>query len=375
MRNRSIAAGLVIAAVLGCSRHQATEAPAAPPAKIEGNKVAFPPNAPQLNYLKSEAAPERNAVASGVSGRLAWDEDHTSRVFPAVSGRIVEILANPGQSVAAGAVLARVKSPEFSQAQADARKALADVKAAERALARARDLFQHGAASAKDVDDAEADDTRASSEKERAMATLTLYGGNTSSGDGVFAIRAPIGGVVVEKAVNPGQEIRSDQVSDKPLFVISDPRRLWLYLDVTEGDVAALKPHLQVVVRARAVPGRVFYGRVEVVGEGLDPTTRTIKARCLVDNSEKLLRAEMYVTADITSAASGVDVPTKAIFLKDNQPYVFIESAPGAFVKQPVTLGPENNGRSVVIKGVSAGQKVVTEGCLLLEATLEGESS
>jgi cobalt-zinc-cadmium efflux system membrane fusion protein len=130
-----------------------------------------------------------------------------------------------------------------------------------------------------------------------------------------------------------------------------------------------------VVVHARAFPGRVFYARVEVVGEGLDPTTRTIKARCLVDNPEKLLRAEMYVTADISSAASGVDVPTKAIFLKDNQPYVFIESAPGAFVKQAVSVGAENNGRSVVVSGVSAGQKVVTEGCLLLEATLEGETS
>jgi cobalt-zinc-cadmium efflux system membrane fusion protein len=272
-------------------------------------------------------------------------------------------------------VLARIKSPEFSQAQAEARKALADAKAAERALARARELFEHGAAAAKDVDEAEADSARATSEKERAMATLSLYGGNTSSGDGVFSVRAPISGVVVEKSINPGQEVRSDQVGDKPLFIVTDPRKLWLFLDVTEADVAALKPNQEVLIRARALPGNVFHGRVELISEGLDPTTRTIKARCLVDNAEKLLRAEMYVSADVTARAAGVDVPTKAVFLENDKHFVFVQTAPGAFARQPVTVGAEGNGRSVIVSGVAAGQRVVTEGCLLLEAILEGENS
>lgn len=361
-------------AAWGCSRGamHPTDVPAA---KIEGNRIAFPPNAPQLNYLSVEEAPERHAVASNLSGRLAWDEDLTTRVFPSVSGRVVAILVRPGQIVTAGAVLAKIVSPGFSQAQAEARKALADARAAERALARARELFEHDAAAAKDVDEAEADDARARSEKERAVATLALYGGNTSSADGVFSMRAPIAGVIAEKSVNPGQEVRSDQVGDKPLFVVTDPRKLWLYLDVTESDVASLRPGQEVVIRSRAMPGRTFRGRVDVIGEGLDATTRTVKARCLVDNSERLLRAEMYVSADVTAPAGGVDVPTKAVFLRDNQPFVFVQTAPGAFAKQPVVVGTETNGRSVIVSGVSAGQRVVTQGCLLLEAMLEGESS
>ena len=344
---------------------------------IAGDNIAFPPGAPQLTYLAIEPARERKELATGLTGRLAWNDDVTARVFSPVSGRTVEIVANPGQVVQAGDVLARIKSPDFGQAQADARKAVGDLKSAERTLDRTRELLKHGAASEKDLEAAEAEHTRALSEKERALATLSLYGGNpdTSGIDGIFQLKAPVGGTVVEKAINPGQEVRSDQVADKPLFVISDPARLWLFMDVTDAEVASLTPGQEVIVRARGLPGKTFHGHLELIGQGLDPATRTIKARCLVDNADKLLRAEMYVSADVTSASSGVDVPTKAIFLKDNQPYVFVEKAPGHFEKRQIRIGAESEGRSLVLEGVTADQRVVTEGCLLLEAMIEGENS
>ena len=82
----------------------------------------------------------------------------------------------------------------------------------------------------------------------------------------------------------------------------------------------------------------------------------------------------MYVSADVASPASGVDIPTKAVFLKDNSACVFVETAPGQFRRHAVKLGVEGNGRSVVVDGLAAGQRVVTQGCLLLEAILEGEN-
>lgn len=360
----------------GCSPRNTETSDAPPPPQIEKDKIAFTTNAPQLAFLTIEPVQERKTAASGFSGRLAWDEDATARVFPAVSGRITEILANPGQPVSAGDVLATIKSPDFGQAQADARKAAADLSVAERALNRTRELLEHGAAAQKDLESAEADYARARSENERALATLALYGGEgTADVNGVFSLKARISGAVVERTLNPGQEVRSDQIGDKPLFVISDPARLWLFLDVAETDAASLSPGQEVVVRSRAMPDKIFHGHVEVIGAGLDPATRTIKARCLVDNSERVLRAEMYVSADIQTAASGLDVPTKAVFSKDNGHYVFIETAAGRFERRAVKLGLESNGRSVVTDGVAAGDRVVTDGCLLLESLLEGDNS
>src|SRR5262249_50900376 len=136
---------------------------------------------------------------------------------------------------------------------------------------------------------------------------------------------------------------------------ISDPTRLWLFLDVTEADVASMRQGQEVLVRSRMLPEKVFHGTIEIIGQGLDAATRTIKARCLVDNSDKLLRAEMYVSADVTSASVGVDVPTKAIFLRDNKPNVFVQRAPGLFERRAVRLGNESEGRSVVIEGLNPG--------------------
>ena len=372
----SLALATSVALLAGCSRQPLSEHADRTP-NIDGDKITFANNAPQLAQITVAPAEEQKTTATELSGRLAWDDDVTARIFPAVSGRIVQILANPGEHVAAGDVLAKIRSPDFSQAQSDARKAIADWKQSERALSRSRELLAHGAVAEKDVEAAENDFTHAVSEKERALATLSLYGGSPDDSEvnGVFSLKSPIAGVIVEKSLNPGQEVRSDQVGDKPLFVISDPKRLWLFLDITEADLPCLKSNGTVVVRARALPEKNFRGQVEVVGEGLDPATRTIKARCLVDNSEELLRAEMYVSADIASATPAVDIPTEAVFLKDNAPCVFLETAPGQFQRRLVKLGLESGGRSVVLDGIAAGQYVVAEGCLLLEAILEGENS
>jgi membrane fusion protein, heavy metal efflux system len=374
MISLAIFSGLFFA---GCSERKPSGEIAAVDPSVQGNKITFLTNAPQLEQITVESAQEQKVSATELSGRLAWDDDVTARVFPPVSGRIVEILANPGQKISAGDVLAKIQSPDYGQTQADARKAVADLKQSERALNRVRELLAHGAAAEKDVEMAENDYAHAVSDKERTLATLSLYGGNLDSPevDGIFSLKAPVAGIVVDKSVNPGQEVRSDQVSDKPLFVISDPNHLWLFLDVSEADAASVAAGQMVTIHTRGLPDKSFPARLEVVGEGLDPATRTLKARCLVDNSEKLLRAEMYVSADIISTLPAVNIPTRAVFLKDNSPCVFVETAPGQFQRRSVKLGLESSGRSLVTDGVSAGQRVVAEGCLLLEAILEGESS
>ena len=227
-----------IAIFSGCSRSKAaTDADTGAP-NIQGDKITFPTNAPQLGQLTVEPAEEQNAAATDLNGRLAWDDDVTARVFAPVSGRIVEILANPGQSVAVGDVLAKIQSPDFGQAQADARKAVADLKQSDRALSRAsrRLLARTRRRKRTPWKPAENDYSHTVSEKERALATLSLYGGSLdgSGVDGVFSLKAPVGGVVVDKSVNPGQEVRSDQIGDKPLFVVSDPSSLWIQMDAAK---------------------------------------------------------------------------------------------------------------------------------------------
>jgi len=381
-RRLSVVALLALAGLLvGCKSKHPFEPP--PPAKVQRDTIEFANHSPELGYLTVEPAEERKVVALGLSGRLAWDDDVTVRVFSPVAGRVSEVRANVNSDVKKGDVLASLRSPDYGQAQSDAQKARSDLALAEHSRARLRDLLEHGAAAEKDVEAADADYAKARSEFDRAEAQLqALSLGHDDAVPGMYDMRSPVDGTVVERNVSSGQQIRPDQMLANapqfvnPLFVITDPTKLWLFLDVTEADVASLAPNQEVLVHARALPDKVFHAHIETIGGGLDPTTRTIKVRCLLDNSEELLRAEMYVSADVAApTAANVDVSTKAVFLKETEHYVFVETAPGQFQRRAVKLGLETNGRSQIVAGLSVGDRVVTDGCLLLEAMLEDAAS
>jgi cobalt-zinc-cadmium efflux system membrane fusion protein len=373
----TVAFALVLMVLAGCRKAQEPTEPPAP--KVDGETVTFPDKAPQLSYLSVETAAPSETLEVSLYGRLAWDEDHTARIYSPVAGRVVRIQADVGQKVLTGDALASLASPDYGQAQADVKKAASDLALADRTLSRERELYAHGAAAQKDVDSAQADFEKASAEHQRAVAQLqALVHDGTDAGDGLYPLQSPVAGVVAEKNITPGQQVRPDtQLANAPqlfapLFVVSDPHKLWLFLDVTELDAVTLKPGQEIHVHTKAYPGRVFVGQLERLGDSLDPTTRTIKARAVLDNPDNLLKAEMYVTAEVVSdGVQGVDVSAKAVFLKNNQFYAFIERTPGQFERRAVKLGPENAGKITVTDGIAAGQRVVTDGCLLLQSLLE----
>src|ERR1019366_2333834 len=219
-----------------------------------------------------------------------------------VGGQVAEIKADVGKPVSKGGALAEINSPDYGQALADARSAGAALSAADRAFARAKDLFEHGAAAQKDVESAQAAYGSASAERDRAAARLELYHGSETGAAQTYVLRSPLEGVVIERNVNPGQEVRADQMLANatnlfaPLFVVSDPSRLWLQIDASETDLAELQLGQRIRVTSKAFPGKLFEGTLASIAPSLDPVTRTARVRGVVENPQRLLKAEMYVT-------------------------------------------------------------------------------
>src|SRR5207247_10220540 len=182
-----------------------------------------------------------------------------------------KIAAEVGSAVKQNDTLALVASPDFGQAQADARRAEGDFHLAERTLDRARELFQHGAAPKKDLEAAEADFSRAQSERIRTAQRVILYGGSGDTINQVCPLKSPLEGVVVERNINPGQEVRPDQMLANapqffsPLFVVTDPTRLWVLLDVSDKDLPRVRRGERILVHAPAFPDRVFQGTIDVI--------------------------------------------------------------------------------------------------------------
>ena len=361
---------ILLAAVLAAGCDQVDKKPEASPARLEGNKLVFPAGAPQLATIKSEAAAAGKPATLRISGRLVWDEGKTVRVFPPFSGRVARILANPGDTVKSGQSLAVLSSPDFGQAQADSRRSATDFALAEKNLARLRDLHANGVAPHKDLQAAEADYARAQSESQRAQKKISLYGGNEAAVDQSFTLKSPIAGTVVERNINPGQELRSDLVlANAPaMFVITDPGRLWVQLDASEADLPYLKRGQTLRLHSPTYPEQSFAAKVDVVSDFVDPLTRVIRVRGSVDNRERKLKGEMFVTAAIDIGTKpGVEVPAKAVFLSGDKYFAFTEDAPGTFTRVELKTGGSADGTIGVLAGLAPGQKVVVEGSLLLQ--------
>jgi len=375
---RSAALLLLILLLPAAGCRKVPAAAKAPEARIETNRLTLATNATGSPAIQVEAAKPHQPTFIRMTGRLVWDEDVTVRVFSPVAGRVVAMPVSLGASVKAGELLAKIDSPDFGQAQADWRKALADLRLAERNRNRTRELLAHGAAAQKDVEAAENVFTDAESEKQRAEARWRLFGGQADNVDGLFALRAPIDGVVVERNLNPGQEVRPDQMlANVPqlaaqLFTLSAPSRLWLLVDAPEQDLALLRPGQSLHFHTRTYGEREFAGRVEIVGAALDPATRTVKVRGSVPNPGGLLKAEMYVEVDVAGPeAEGADVPAGAVFMRDGKYFAFVESGPATYERFEVELGPDRDGQVLVRRGISVGQRTVVSGGLLLQELLE----
>lgn len=337
--------------------------------RLENGQVVFPEGSSQVASFATDTVKESGPLRLRLTGRLVWDENHTVRLYPPFAGRVLQILVKTGERVSRGQPLAKLASPDFGQAQADARRAQSDFALAEKNLNRLRELHAAGVSSRKDLATAEADYARADAELARAMGKVKLYGANTDSVDQNFSLASPIDGVIVERNINPGQELRPDlQLSNMPaMFVITDPTRLWVQLDAAEGQLASLRPGKKVQLRAAAWPDQTFTATLENISDFIDPTSRAVRVRGSVENRERKLKGEMFVTAELEEAPSAdLQMPEKALVLVGDSYFVFVEERPGRYSRQEVKVDAVRDGIASVASGVKLGQKVVTEGNLFL---------
>ncbi|KAB7648678.1 efflux RND transporter periplasmic adaptor subunit [Polymorphobacter fuscus] len=372
-RKLSVATALLGAMLLaGCDKAPTQAPTTSPPAAVatEPGVIRFPAGSPDLDAIEIVAARSGPLpVSADLNARIAVNEDLTARVGAPVAGRVTRVLVDIGGPVRAGQALARMDAPDLAQATADKLEAESDADLKRRAADRARTLFEGDALARRDLEAANAEARSADAELTRARLRLRNLGGGAGTD---LSLTSPVAGYVLDRQIEAGQQLTPGQ---SPLFTVTDPRRLWLLVDVPETAIARARVGEAILFEVNAFPGRRFAGKITRIGLAVDPATRRIQVRAEVPNPDLALKPEMFARARFVTddGETAIRVPNAALFEQGLKSYVFRVDAPGTFRRLPVTVGVRGEDASYVTAGLKDGDKIVGEGALLLNAQMAGE--
>jgi cobalt-zinc-cadmium efflux system membrane fusion protein len=307
-----------------------------------------------------------------LTGAVAYNAFKTTPVITQVGGPVSRILVVPGQKVSVGQPMLEVSSPDYSQLLDAYLKAADSYRLADKNYTREKDLYDHHAVAQRDLEQAESSRNQAQADLNAAEQGMKILGIKNpadlakSSSSAQIPVLAPIGGEVVERLVSPGQVVQAGQTQ---AFTISDLSTVWVLANVYQADLASVRSGDDVSVQTDAYPG-TFHGRISYVSPALDPNTRTLQARIVVDNPGEKLKRDMYCTVTVSagSVANAIAVPDSSILRDDNnQPFVYVLIGANQFGRRDVEIGQSENGQTQILKGISVGDRVVGDGSLFLQ--------
>ena len=348
--------------------HELKKEEAPPPKKAalkEANVIHYEKNAPQLAYLKT-AIVEVGQVPTteALQGAIVYNDDLTSKITTPIAGRVTKIYAQIGDKVKMGQPLVMIDSPEFGQANADLMKSESDLTLKNQAFERSKTLYEGEVIAKKEFEAAAADLKQAEAEHQRALNRLKNYGVSKNNN---FMLSTKVDGIVTERQVNPGSEVSTN--SNTSLFVVTDPKHLWVNIEVPEKDLDKihLKQHLK--IETNAYPNESFQAAVAMISKVLNPDTRRVMVRCTLENLDEKLKPEMYAYATpIDDELSMPHVVNDAIITEGVKNFVFVERSPGEIEKRLVKISYQGHKEAYISEGLREGERVIVTSTLLLNS-------
>ncbi len=317
-----------------------------------------------------------------VTGEVGLNENQAVRISPQVPGIIRSVPIDIGARVKRGDVLFEIESRELGRAfsEYERNRAMADL--ARQNFEREKTLFDKKISSEWDMIETQMVYKEHETNLQASETALRVLGftdedlrspaGPTGAArTGRLPVRSPIDGRVIEKQAVVGERV--DEGDD--LMMVADLGAVWVWADIYEQDLATLieaRRHgpVPVEVSVHAFPGLAFPGEIDYVGAVMQERTRTVKVRATVANGEELLRPGMFceirLLLGITDAA--LAVPKAALLSDEGVDFIFKHLTGNCFVRRPVDLGREFEGRVEVLAGLGAGEMIVTDGAFLLKS-------
>jgi membrane fusion protein, heavy metal efflux system len=356
---------------MGCSEKPAES----PTASASGDNVKLTP-AQRQNIRLYTVAQSTYHKTIETSGAVDFDNDQATSVLAPFSGPVSRLLVSLGERVKKGDALAEVDSPDFAAAISGYAKALATAKTNRKLADLDKDLIQHQGVAQREAEQAETDAVNAESDRDAALAALVSLNISPQSIKDIQegrpmaraqgTVRSPIAGIVVEKLITPGELL---QAGSTPCFTVADLSRVWVMAQVFGSDLASVSLGDTAEVET-GIEGKNFSGKVDNISALVDPDTRSVVVRVVVENPGEFLKKQMYVRVLIRARreSSGLLVPVSAILRDDvNLPFVYLLQGDGSFARQHVTLGYRTGEQYDIPDGLKAGDQIVVDGSIFVQ--------
>jgi len=392
-----VAVGVITVVVIAVGQYL-MKSHAVATAKVEGPSAADPTSAITLTPEQSAAivaeVVQKHSIQTDVTvpGKIVFNGNKVTPVLSQFSGRIVKLDATVESTVRAGQILGTIDSPDIVGIQSDYQQAVTAERSARTTFAlatrtreRADRLAAVEAIPQRELQQDQADESHAADDLKRAESALAAARGRLQStgmkeGDierlasgaravtRLLPIVAPISGTVIERKAGVGQVVQAG--AGDPLFMIADLSTVWITADVYEDQLTHVHVGESMKVTTPAYPNEEFTARVDQIGSTIDPDKHTAAVRCVVVNPERRLKPGMFASVILRGAVIQEEplVPSSAVVTEGDRRSVFIEEAPGRYVKRAVETGNEVGGATIIRSGVKEGERVVVRGSLLLTA-------
>jgi membrane fusion protein, heavy metal efflux system len=366
----AVASIAAAAALSGCSKRD--EPPPAP--VTAGNVKLTAAQRQSVSIYTVRSSSFHDTVET--TGVVDFDNDQATSVLSPISGPVSRLLVSLGQRVKKGEPLATVDSPDFAAAITAYLKALATAKTDRHLADVDKDLLEHNGVAQKEAAQAETDAANAEADRDAALQELVSLNVPEQAIKGIqqglpiahaaATIRSPIAGTVVEKLITPGQLLAAGTT---PCFTVADLSRVWVMAQIFGSDLTSVSLGDSAEVSSGA-GSKSFSGKVGNISALVDPDTRSVPVRVVVDNPGDLLKKQMYVRVRIRSRAesSGLLIPVSAVLRdEENLPFVYVVESDAGFARRHVTLGNRTGDQYVIPEGLAAGERIVDDGGLFIQ--------
>ncbi len=290
-------------------------------------------------------------------GRVAYDEEHIVRLHPKTEGWIETLRVDKtGEKVGNNQDLLSIYSPQLVASQQEYVLALNNLKVLEQSPVEdirrgAEELVKSSRERLKLLD-----------VPEHQLHELTQSYSIKKS----LHIHSPAAGIVMQIGAREGQFV----TPETELYMIADLSTVWVYADIYEYELPWVKEGDPVEMQLAGVPGRIFKGHLAFIYPYAEAKTRTIKVRLVFDNTELLLKPELFAEVTIYAGkqVDAVVIPSEAVIRSGAKTQVFVVRDGGKFEPREVTTGLLSKDDIAIVDGLTAGEEVVTSAQFLIDS-------